>query len=152
MPSLAVTVATETIYQAFYQDDPTQAFYHGHSYTGNPLACATGIVSLELLEQNPQAYRRLEALHRQYLDKWLVDHPALERIRVCGTIAAMDIKTSGQGGYFNAIGPILKTRFLDEGFLLRPLGNTLYIMPPYCITAGELESIYRVIRQVIDSL
>jgi adenosylmethionine-8-amino-7-oxononanoate aminotransferase len=149
---LAVTVATETIYQAFYRDDPTQAFYHGHSYTGNPLACATGIVSLRLLEQNPGAYRRLEALHRQYLDQWLFDHPSLEHIRVCGTIAAMDIKTSGESGYFNAIGPILKTRFLDAGFLLRPLGNTLYIMSPYCITSNELESIYRVIRQVIDSL
>ncbi|NDJ17521.1 adenosylmethionine--8-amino-7-oxononanoate transaminase [Myxacorys almedinensis] len=149
---LAVTVATEAIYQAFYSDEATHAFYHGHSYTGNPLACATGVVSLELLEQDPQAYRNLEALHRQYLDQWLRDHPRLEQFRVCGTIAAMEIKTEDESGYFNAIAPLLKARFLAAGFLLRPLGNTLYIMPPYCITAHELETIYQVIHEVLSQV
>jgi adenosylmethionine---8-amino-7-oxononanoate aminotransferase len=148
---LAVTVATEAIYQAFCSDDPMQAFYHGHSYTGNPLACATGVASLELLEQNP-AYQLLEAQHRHCLDKWLRDHPLLEQIRVCGTIAAMEVKTEADSGYFNAVGPILKARFLEAGLLLRPLGNTLYLMPPYCITPTELESVYQTIRRVLDSL
>lgn len=146
---LAVTVATEAIYQAFYSDDATKAFYHGHSYTGNPLACATGVVSLELLEANPQAYSQMESLHREYQQKWLKDHPLIENVRFCGTVAAMEIKTSGEGGYFNEIGSILKSKFLDAGFLLRPLGNTLYIMPPYCITPSELESIYQQIYQVL---
>jgi len=146
---LAVTVATEAIYQTFYSDDATKAFYHGHSYTGNPLACATGVVSLELLEENPQAYRHMEGLHREYQQKWLKDHPLIENFRFCGTVAAMEIKTPGEGGYFNEIGSILKSRFLEAGFLLRPLGNTLYIMPPYCITPSELESIYQQIYQVL---
>jgi adenosylmethionine-8-amino-7-oxononanoate aminotransferase len=149
---LAVTLTTEAIYQAFYQDDATQAFYHGHTYTGNPLACATGVASLTLLEQNPDAYRSLENWHRLWLDRWLRDHPRLERIRFCGTIAAMDVKTDGTSGYFNAIGPHLKTQFLAAGVLLRPLGNTIYIMPPYCITRSELESIYQTIRRVLDAL
>lgn len=147
---LAVTVATEAIYQAFASDDPARAFYHGHSYTGNPLACATGVASLQLLEQ--RAYQTLEAQHRRCLDKWLRDHPLLEQIRVCGTIAAMEVKTEAASGYFNAVGPILKARFLEAGLLLRPLGNTLYLMPPYCITPAELESVYQTIRRVLDSL
>lgn len=149
---LSVTIATEAIYQTFYSDDPAQTFYHGHSYTGNPLACATGVTSLQLLEQNPDAYRKMELLHWQYLDRYLCDHPLLEHIRTCGTIAAMEIKTDAASGYFNAIAPILKAKFLAEGLLLRPLGNTLYMMPPYCITPEELERVYQTIRRVLDSL
>jgi adenosylmethionine-8-amino-7-oxononanoate aminotransferase len=147
---LAVTVASEAIYQAFYNDDVALAFYHGHSYTGNPLACATGIVSLELLEENPQAYRNLEVWHHQYINQYLQGHPLLEHFRVCGTIAAMDVKTKEESSYFNTIAPFLKSRFLEAGFLLRPLGNTLYIMPPYCITEAELASIYQGIFQVLN--
>ena len=64
----------------------------------------------------------------------------------------MEVKTDSESSYFNAIGPILRARFLEEGFLLRPLGNTLYLMPPYCITPSELESIYQAIRRVLDTL
>lgn len=146
---LAVTGATEEIYRSFYDDDPAQAFYHGHSYTGNPLACATGVTSLELLEQNP-SYESMEALHRRYLSQYLCDHPLLEQIRLCGTIAAMEVRTPEASGYFNAIAPLLKAQFLEAGLLLRPLGNTLYLMPPYCITSEELESVYQTIRRVLD--
>ncbi len=147
---LAVTLATETIYQAFYSDDAAKALYHGHTYTGNPLACATGVTSLQLLEH--LLFQDLEQYHQRYITQWLEGHPRLEHIRTCGTIAAMDIKTTEADGYFNAIGPTLKARFLEAGLLLRPLGNTLYIMPPYCITPGELESVYQTIRQVLDDL
>lgn len=146
---LAVTLATEKIYQEFYSDEPQKAFYHSHSYTGNPLACAVSVASLELLEQNPNVYKGMEALHDRFLDKWLRDHPKLERIRTCGTIAAMDIRTEDRDGYYNAIAPILKSRFLEAGFLMRPMGNTLYIMPPYCITPDELESIYKAICEIL---
>jgi adenosylmethionine-8-amino-7-oxononanoate aminotransferase len=149
---LAVTLATEDIYRAFYSDDIHKAFLHGHSYTGNPLACATGIASLELLEQNPESFRAMEHQHRYYLEKWLADHPKVEQLRTCGTIAAMEVRTEEQSSYFNAIGPTLRSRFLKEGFLLRPLGNTIYIMPPYCITPSQLESIYQAIRRVLDTL
>lgn len=148
---LSVTVATEAIFQSFYEDDPAQAFYHGHSYTGNPLACATGVTSLGLLEQNP-AYKALENLHQTYLRQYLQGHPLLEHFRVCGTIAAMEVKTQSASGYFNAIAPLLKAKFLEEGLLLRPLGNTLYLMPPYCITPTELETVYQAIQRVLTSL
>lgn len=149
---LAVTIATQEIYQAFYSDDINQTFFHSHSYTGNPLACATGIASLELLEQNPEAYQGMEHQHRHYIEKWLAGHPKLENLRTCGTIAAMEVKTEGESSYFNSIGSILRSRFLEEGFLLRPLGNTIYLMPPYCITTSELKSIYQTIHRVLDNL
>jgi adenosylmethionine---8-amino-7-oxononanoate aminotransferase len=149
---LAVTVASEKIYRSFYSDDASKAFLHGHSFTGNPLACATGLTSLTLLEQSPQQFGNLESRHRYYLDHYLKEHPRLEKIRVCGTIAAMEITTQEQPGYFNTIGSHLRDRFLKLGFFLRPLGNTLYLMPPYCITDHELESIYQTIRKVLDTL
>jgi len=146
---LAVTVATEDIYQAFYSDDIDRAFFHSHSFMGNPLACATGIASLELLTQNPTAFGGMEALHRRYMETWLLGHPKIERTRICGTIAALDLK-AGSESYLNATGSKLRLRFLEAGFLLRPLGNTIYLMPPYCITPPQLESIYEVIRRVVD--
>ena len=149
---LAVTLATEAIYQAFYSDDASIAFYHGHSYTGNPLACATALTSLALLEENPQAFQGMESWHRRYLQQYLQGHPRVEQIRTCGTIAAWEVITSEGDGYFNAIAPRLKSEFLEAGFLLRPLGNTLYLMPPYCITSDELASIYQVISSVLDTL
>lgn len=148
---LAVTLATEEIYQAFYSDDINQTFFHSHSYTGNPLACATGIASLELLEQNPDAYQGMEQLHRRYIEQWLAGHPKIENIRICGTIAAMEVKTQSES-FLNATGSLLRSRFLAAGFLLRPLGNTIYLMPPYCITNNELESIYQAIRRILDDL
>ena len=87
-----------------------------------------------------------------YLQQYLQGHLKIEQIRTCGTIAAMEVITSENDGYFNTIAPRLKTQFLEAGFLLRPLGNTLYLMPPYCITTDELESIYQVISSVLDTL
>lgn len=149
---LAVTLATEAIYQIFYSDDATKAFYHGHSYTGNPLACATALASLKLLEQPQQTFRVMESWHRRYLQQYLQGHPKVEQIRTCGTIAALEVITPESDSYFNTIAPQLKSQFLEAGFLLRPLGNTLYLMPPYCITSDELESIYQVISSVLDTL
>jgi adenosylmethionine---8-amino-7-oxononanoate aminotransferase len=148
---LSVTLASEAIYQAFYSDDIHKALFHSHSYTGNPLACATGLASLALLEQNPASFREMESHHRTYLTQYLSDHPRLEKVRVCGTIAAMDVKTNTESGYFNTIGSVLRSRFLDAGFLLRPLGNTVYLMPPYCITTEQLASVYQAIQKVLEN-
>jgi adenosylmethionine-8-amino-7-oxononanoate aminotransferase len=147
---LAVTVTTEAIYQAFYDDALENAFFHSHSYTGNPLACATGVASLNLLETHPQAYTRLESQHRQLASVWLEDHPFVSQLRFCGTIMAFEIKTRDNPGYFSDLAPWLRREFLQRGLLLRPLGNTIYLMPPYCVTESELENIYQVLRDVLD--
>jgi adenosylmethionine-8-amino-7-oxononanoate aminotransferase len=145
---LAATICSEKIFQAFYDDDPHKTFYHGHSYTANPLGCAAGLASLDLLKANQNRFMRMDAWHQKGL-ALLKNCSTLNRLRLCGTISAMDVHVKSDKGYLSAIGPILREKFLERGFLLRPLGNVLYILPPYCITEGELISIYECIQDVI---
>jgi adenosylmethionine---8-amino-7-oxononanoate aminotransferase len=145
---LAATVCTEKIFKSFYDDDPHKTFYHGHSYTANPLGCAAGLSSMDLLETHKDRFMRMETWHQKGF-KTLNNLFGLHRFRACGTISAMDIRVKKEEGYLSTIGPILKQKFLEKGFLLRPLGNVIYILPPYCITEEELLSIYECIQDVI---
>lgn len=146
---LAVTVCAEDIYNAFYSDEPLHTLYHGHSYAANPLGCAAGLASLELMVENEPAFQQMEAKHRQHLEA-LTNHPRLTNLRVTGTIAAMDIITD-EPGYLNQMAIDIRQRAIAQGLLLRPLGNVLYLMPPYCITDDELAFIYRGIRIILDT-
>lgn len=149
---LALTIATDEIYQAFYSDDVHKAFFHSHSFTGNPIACAAALASLKLLEENPAVFQGMEQKHRRFIDKWLSGQPQIANIRTCGTIAAMEVVTKDQSGYFNAVGPTMKARFLEAGYLIRPLGNTIYLMPPYCTSEELLDSIYSEIARVVQTI
>ena len=137
---LAVTVASERVYQAFVSREAAKTFWHGHSYTANPLGCAAALASLELLRENAEAFQGMEAHHRAFLAR--LDPALTERPRVTGTIAAFAVRTRGTGGYFDDIGDEIKRRTVDKGLLLRPLGSTLYLMPPYCVTDEEREQMY----------
>jgi adenosylmethionine-8-amino-7-oxononanoate aminotransferase len=148
---LAVTICAEKIYQAFYSENPMKTLYHGHSYTANPLGCAAAIAALALSEENAAAFGRMEAHHHRHLAA-LQDHPRLEKLRVTGTIAAMDIVTPDAAGYLNQIGPVIRQRAIEQGLLLRPLGNVLYLMPPYCITDAELGQAYSGILKILAGL
>lgn len=148
---LAVTVCTEAIYDAFYSDNPLHTFYHGHSYTANPLGCAAAIAGLELMHQHEPLFRGMEAKHIRYLEE-LQEHPSVEKLRVTGTIAAFDLVTSEQPGYLNRISPVIRERAIAHGLLLRPIGNILYILPPYCITDDELEQVYQGIQHILQEL
>jgi adenosylmethionine---8-amino-7-oxononanoate aminotransferase len=145
---LAVTICTEQIYAAFYSDDPVKTLYHGHSYTANPIGCAAGLASWELMYENEPQFKAMEAKHLAHMAA-LQAHPKLEKFRVCGTIAAMDMITDSQPGYLNQIGLEVRQRSIELGILLRPLGNVLYLMPPYCITDQELALAYQTIGQVL---
>ncbi|MBD2073482.1 adenosylmethionine--8-amino-7-oxononanoate transaminase [Phormidium sp. FACHB-592] len=147
---LSVTVCSEVIYNAFYSDDPLQTLYHGHSYAANPLGCAAGLASLELMVEHEPAFQQMEAKHRQHLAA-LSDHPRLTNLRVTGTIAAMDIITD-QPGYLSQLSIDIRHRSIAQGLLLRPLGNVLYLMPPYCITDDELAFIYRGLGNILNEL
>ncbi|TYT74655.1 adenosylmethionine--8-amino-7-oxononanoate transaminase [Desulfobotulus mexicanus] len=146
---LGATVTTQKVQDAFLGDDPSRTFWHGHSYTANPLACAAGLASLKLMEEEP--FRKFENWHRE-LGEAVKNHPRISRFRVMGTIAAMELISDGSGGYFDASGPLLRKAFLDAGVLLRPLGNVIYILPPYCTTREELALIYETIAAVVDGL
>ncbi len=146
----SATISTEAIYDAFYSDDPQKTLYHGHSYAANPLGCAAALASLELMAENEPAFGQMETHHQQHLAK-LTDHPRLTNLRVTGTIAAMDLITENPG-YLNQLSLEIRKRAIAQRLLLRPLGNVLYIMPPYCITEDELAFIYQGITTILDAL
>lgn len=149
---LAITVCNNRIFEAFLSDDHSKTFFHGHSYTANPLACAAALTSLNLLKENTGAFTEMEAQHRQGFAEHLTGHPYLQNERFCGTIFAAEVRSPEHSGYFNELGPLLRQRFMEQGLLLRPLGNTLYLMPPYCIDRQTISLIYEKIRLVLDSL
>jgi adenosylmethionine-8-amino-7-oxononanoate aminotransferase len=154
---LGATVATDAIYDAFLSEDRTRTFFHGHSFTANPLACAVGLASLELFrEQNVLGrIRALEAQLRAGLAP-LIELPNVGDVRVIGGVGIVELvadkKTKSTGGYLDAIGPTLAAAFLDRGLLLRPLGNVVYFMPPYIITDPEVEWALEQICEVLETL
>lgn len=139
---LGATACSEEIFNAFLDNKFERAFLHGHSYTANPLACSSALASLDLLlEGSCDTQRKMIAnSHREFCQKWN-SHPCLKRCEFRGTILAIEYKTQSQS-YFHPIREKLYHFFLDRGLLLRPLGNVVYIMPPYCIQRDELEWIY----------
>jgi adenosylmethionine---8-amino-7-oxononanoate aminotransferase len=147
---LAVTIASRDIYQSFYSDDPSHTLYHGHSFTANPIGCAAAIASWDLLVEH-QVFRTLAAQHQSRLAR-LVDHPRVDRVRNLGSIAAFEVKNSDQTGYANPIGLQIRQMGLDRGLLLRPLGNVLYLLPPYCWGEAEFDRAYGGILDILDQL
>ncbi len=145
---LAVTVVRDTVQAAFDSPDPVHTLWHGHSYTANPLGCAAAVASWALTEAALPVVRAFEARHRDLLRRF---QPRADRIRVCGTIVAMDVP-GRPGGYHDPVGPALRQAFLDDGVLLRPLGDTVYAMPPYCMTDAELEAVYATITRRLAAL
>ncbi len=143
---LAVTVTTSAVYDTFYSSDATKALYHGHSYTANPIGCAAALASWKILTEEQQ-FRGFDIKYKPFIN-YLANHSKVERIRECGTILAFDVKSS-DGGYFDEIGPHLKQQFAKGKALLRPLGNTIYLMPPYVISDDELSIVFEEIARVI---
>lgn len=140
---LAATACTQEIYDRFYSDDWRKALLHGHSYTANPIACACALASLDLLEKSGEAREMIAKSHRRFVEK-MRGHPGLIRCESLGTILVLEYCT--EQTYFSQIRDQLYRFFLENGVLLRPLGNVLYVMPPYCVTEDELERIYKLIR------
>jgi adenosylmethionine-8-amino-7-oxononanoate aminotransferase len=145
---LALTITNDEIYNAFLGDDFKLAFAHGHSYTANPLACSAAITSLKLLksEECKASIRNINNVHKEGIKLLKSECDLIEKTRIIGTIAAFDIKLPKTSM------SLIKARFLEEGLLLRPLANSLYILPPYCITPKELGSVYSKIIDVINRL
>jgi adenosylmethionine---8-amino-7-oxononanoate aminotransferase len=147
---LGATVATERIYEAFVGADPGRTFYHGHSFTGNPIACAAANANLEIFRTEPvfERIERIAAIHRQRLGA-LKEHPAVGDTRAIGTVAAVEI-AADDPGYSSRLRPVLYRFFLEKGVLLRSLGNVIYVLPPYAITAAELGRVWDAVAQSLD--
>lgn len=148
---LSLTACSQNIYNAFYDEDPEKTLYHGHSYTANPLGCAAAVAAVDLLEENQEWFKGMEVIHDELAEP-LRNHPKIEKLRITGTIAAMDITTEEESGYLNKVAPYIKMESVNHGVLLRPLGNVLYLMPPYCITREELKKVYRVMETLLDKM
>lgn len=147
--SLAATCATDRIHDAFLGGERTRAFFHGHSYTANPIACAAANASLEIFSSEP-VFERIAAIEKVHAARLptLASHPNVADVRCIGTVAAIELDVP-DAGYLSSLRPRLYQYFLNRGVLLRPLGNVVYILPPYVITPEQLHFVYDVIQ---DSL
>ena len=147
--ALGVTACTEKIHNAFVVDDKAKTFFHGHSFTANPIACTASLASLELFEKENtmQRVERIGGMHKKFSER-LTGLKQIENVRVCGTIIAFEVKEE-VGGYTSEVKEKITEKALQQGVYLRPLGNTVYVMPPYCITDEELEKVYSVLLDCI---
>ena len=147
---MGATVCTAGIHAAFVSEDRARTFFHGHSYTGNPLAAAAAVASLRVFESEP-VFERIEAIgkiHRKRLAA-LREHPAVGDVRSIGSVAAIELRADDPG-YFSSVRPKLYKFFLDVRILLRPLGNVVYILPPYVISSDDLHYIYDQIEKSLE--
>src|ERR1035437_9347587 len=142
---LAATITTGRVHDAFTGGDLARAFFHGHSYTANPIACAAANANLQIFDSEPVFDRiaAIESVHAARLPA-LAAHPGVADVRYIGTVAAIELKVP-DAGYLSSLRPRLYEFFLDRGVLLRPLGNVIYILPPYVITPKQLNFVYDVI-------
>lgn len=152
---LGATVVAEPIYEAFLSHDRTKTFFHGHSYTANPLACAVALASLDLF-QHDGVLERVCALEQQLREglSRLRTLPVVGDVRVIGGVGALELVADQQtpSGYLDERGPRLAAAFLDRGLLLRPLGDVLYFMPPYVITEAETDWALTQMAEVLEEL
>ena len=149
---LAVTSCTIEIYEAFLSHDKKKAFYHGHSFTGNPIACAAASASLDIV-LNETFLRNLERINEKHLEflKYIKSANPNVDIRVQGTILAIKFDTEGEESYFSNIKEVLIDFFLQKNVFIRPLGNVLYMMPPYCISDESLAKVHNLFFEAINN-
>jgi len=151
--ALGLTTCTQEIYDAFLSDDKLKSLFHGHSYTANPVACSAALASLDITLDvaTMQNIKKIEKMHGEFAEK-IKHHPKIKTTRQTGTILAMEWETGSSTSYFSSLRDKLYMYFLDAGIILRPLGNIIYILPPYCITDDELSYIYSKIEQALEEI
>lgn len=151
--ALGLTTCTQQIFDIFLSDDKLKTLFHGHSFTANPVACAAALASLDLFLDPATAknIERIKVSHEKFAER-IKHHPKIKTVRQTGTIVAMEWQTGDNTSYFSSLRDRLYNYFLDAGIILRPLGNILYILPPYCITDADLNYIYGKIEQALEEI
>ncbi|WP_115118737.1 adenosylmethionine--8-amino-7-oxononanoate transaminase [Synechococcus sp. UW105] len=144
------TLASERIFAGFISEEPLKTFFHGHSFTANPLGCAAALASLDLLEQHPERFLHFEGRHRPHLEA-LTAHSMVKQVRCLGTMAAFELDC-GSTNYLNPVGRQLQRLCLEDGVYIRPLGNVVYLLPPLCISDKQLQNCYSAIGDGITKL
>jgi len=152
--ALGVTACTQDIYDAFVSDDKNKTFFHGHSFTANPLACTAALASLSLLQRSTciDMVEEIVLQQKAFLKELqsFENKNIIKNLRHLGTIFAFEIHTSEKDNYLHNISSAFTKYSLENGVYLRALGNTIYVMPPYCITKKELRKIYTVIKTFLE--
>jgi adenosylmethionine-8-amino-7-oxononanoate aminotransferase len=149
---IGLTVSTNKIYDAFLSEDTTKALLHGHSFTANPISCSAVCANLDLLEQagTIENIERIVNKHSSFLSK-IKSHKSIKEIRQTGTILAIEIKVKNDNAYFSDIRTTAYDFFKSNELLMRPLGNVIFINPPYCIKDSELEYCYGKIEEFLNA-
>jgi len=147
---LAATVCTSEVRAAFTSTDRSRTFFHGHSYAGNPLGCAAANASLGIFESEPvfERIRTIESIHRERLTR-LSSQAAVETVRWLGDVGVLELRAPDPG-YLSAMRDRLYAFFIDHGVLLRPLGNVVYVLPPYVISPSQLNMVYDVVEKAVS--
>lgn len=148
---MAITTFTQDIFDAFYDDDINKALFHGHTFTANPTGCAAALASLELL-QTEVMQNNIERVNERHLafQEHIASHPKVTTTRVLGVIFALEIKIEGQASYYGNLRNKLYDFFIENGVILRPVGNIVYILPPYVITNQQLQKVYEVVEKALE--
>lgn len=150
---LAVTACTADIFDAFLSDSPSATLFHGHSFTANPIACSAALASLDLLltAECAENIARIATQHQIFAQQ-ITQLTNVQNVRTTGSILALDLTTSAPAGYSNSVRHFIAQTALQKGVLLRPLGNVVYILPPYCINNAQLQTIYETIMYIATHL
>lgn len=147
---LAATLASDAVFRAHFSTDRAKTFFHSSSYTANPIACAAALANIAVWRNEPVAERiaALSRIQAEQVARFEGD-PRFENVRTTGTIAALDLRVD-RAGYLAVVGPKIRAFFLNREMLVRPLGNVIYVMPPYCVTSSELDGLYEAVDEVAE--
>lgn len=148
---MAVTTFTQEIFDCFWSNDVNKALFHGHTFTANPTGCAAALASLQLL-QSEEMQSHCKRIHQRHLafQELLQQHPKATNVRVKGVIFAFEVNEEGQHEYYGNLRNKLYNFFISQGVILRPVGNTVYILPPYIIEEEQLEKIYQTVLKALE--
>lgn len=148
---MAVTSFTQEIFDGFYDDDVNKALFHGHTFTANPTGCAAALASIELLETE-EVQNNIQQVNQSHLafEQRIKNHSKVAATRVLGVIFALEIKVIGKQDYYGEMRNKLYSFFIEKGIVLRPVGNIIYILPPYVISNTHLEKIYQTIEEALE--
>ena len=148
---MAITTFTQEIFDGFYDDDTSKALFHGHTFTANPTGCAAALASISIL-QTEAIQNNIQEVNQSHLqfEQHIKKHPKVVTTRVLGVILALEIKSDVKESYYGTMRNTLYNFFIENGVILRPVGNVVYILPPYVITKEQLEKVYQVIENALE--
>jgi adenosylmethionine-8-amino-7-oxononanoate aminotransferase len=146
--ALGLTVATSEIYEAFISDDKLKTFFHGHSFTANAVACSAACASLDLFDEQ-QTWDNIARIEKRFAEfvAEMKGNSMFSDVRCQGVIVALELKTESESSYFNNKREEIYNHFLSKKIILRPLGNVVYFLPPYCINQDDVERVLLEIKE-----